>query len=140
MGKEHANTRVEQDTKAAIERYADDRDLNQSEATRRLIRSGLSTEGYGVMEAEKTNAPTAVESTLSSVTVWTGLITVAALFAQLANIVLGYPADAVPWQIAALAGPTFGLSYLALRAEREIGSNRFTTALRSGLGFEGAAA
>lgn len=41
-------TRVDPDTKEILERYADDREINQSQAVRRMVRTQLDAEGYGV--------------------------------------------------------------------------------------------
>lgn len=41
-------SRVEHATKEAVEDYAENNDLSQSEAVRRLIQSGLAQEGYNV--------------------------------------------------------------------------------------------
>lgn len=52
MAKERANTRVDPDTKRAVEKYQEENDLGQSEALRRLIRSGLAAEGHPVTAAD----------------------------------------------------------------------------------------
>jgi len=41
-------TRVEPDTKDILERYAEDHDINQSKALRRMVHRQLDAEGYGV--------------------------------------------------------------------------------------------
>jgi len=48
MGKEPLTTRLDADTKQEVENYAEDRDIGQTEAARRLIRSGLAAEGHPV--------------------------------------------------------------------------------------------
>jgi hypothetical protein len=52
MGKSRIQTRVEPDTEHQIDKYAEDRDIGESEAIRRLIRSGLAAEGYPVTFAD----------------------------------------------------------------------------------------
>lgn len=52
MGKVHTNTRVDPDTKEQILEYADDLDVTESEAVRRLIRVGLAREGRPVTSAD----------------------------------------------------------------------------------------
>jgi hypothetical protein len=46
MARERVQTRCDADTVESIEQYADDRDISQSEAVRRLLRLGLDAEGY----------------------------------------------------------------------------------------------
>ena len=46
MVREKVQTRCDADTVDSIEQYADDRDISQSEAVRRLLRLGLDAEGY----------------------------------------------------------------------------------------------
>ena len=53
MAKERTQTRVEQDTQEAITNYAEEVDCGESEAMRRLIRSGLAVEGHGVTRVER---------------------------------------------------------------------------------------
>jgi len=52
MGKQRVQTRVEPDTKNRIDEYAEDRDIGDAEALRRLIRSGLANEGHPVTAAD----------------------------------------------------------------------------------------
>jgi hypothetical protein len=52
MGKTRVQTRVEPDTKSQIDDYAEDRDIGDAEALRRLIRSGLAAEGHAVTTAD----------------------------------------------------------------------------------------
>lgn len=44
--KPRLQTRAENDTAAAVEAYADDHDIGESEAVRRLIRAGLIEQGH----------------------------------------------------------------------------------------------
>lgn len=44
--KPRLQTRAENDTAEAVESYADDHDIGESEAVRRLIRAGLIEQGY----------------------------------------------------------------------------------------------
>lgn len=46
MARERVQTRCDADTVDSIEQYADDREISQSEAVRRLLRLGLDAEGY----------------------------------------------------------------------------------------------
>jgi hypothetical protein len=48
MGKERVQTRADPDVKTRIEEYADDREIGQAEAVRRLIDEGLDAKGYPV--------------------------------------------------------------------------------------------
>lgn len=52
MGKTRVQTRVEPDTQQQINEYAEERDIGDAEAVRRLIRSGLANEGYPVTAAD----------------------------------------------------------------------------------------
>ena len=46
MGRERLQTRDDPDTIEQVEQYAADKDISQSEAIRRLIRTGLVEAGY----------------------------------------------------------------------------------------------
>ena len=46
MGRTKVQTRADDDTTQALAEYADEKDITQSEAVRRLIRDGLLTRGY----------------------------------------------------------------------------------------------
>jgi len=70
---------------------------------------------------------TPVEQTLTNLTVYSGFASIAALLGQL-------PDGLLPWPVALGGVLAFAISYLALRAERNIRSNRFGTAVRTGLG------
>jgi hypothetical protein len=48
MAKEPLTTRLDADVKREVEDYADDHDIGQTEASRRLIRAGLAAEGRSV--------------------------------------------------------------------------------------------
>ena len=52
MGRKRLQTRADADTADAVEDYADDHDLTQSEAVRRMIRSGLTQHGYEIATAD----------------------------------------------------------------------------------------
>jgi len=52
MGKERLSLRVDPETKDAISEYADERDVSKSEAGRRMIRAGLSQNGYNIAAAD----------------------------------------------------------------------------------------
>jgi hypothetical protein len=52
MGKERLSLRVDPETKGAINEYAEERDVSKSEAGRRMIRAGLSQNGYQIAEAD----------------------------------------------------------------------------------------
>jgi hypothetical protein len=52
--KPRLQTRAENDTANAVEAYADDHDIGESEAVRRLIRAGLIENGY----ADEIDVPT----------------------------------------------------------------------------------
>lgn len=58
-------TRVERDTKDAIDTYTDDHDdLSQSEAVRHLIRAGLAQKGYPVAAADGGRVRSVEDTTL----------------------------------------------------------------------------
>lgn len=57
MGKSRVQTRVEPDTKHQIDEYAEDRDIGDAEALRRLIRAGLAAEGHPVTAADGGTKP-----------------------------------------------------------------------------------
>lgn len=46
MARERIQTRDDGDVKAAVEQYADDADVSEAEAVRRLVRAGLAVKGY----------------------------------------------------------------------------------------------
>jgi len=61
MAKEPITTRLDTDTKTEVDNYADDHDIGQTEATRRLIRAGLAAEGHPVATADGGAEPGMVE-------------------------------------------------------------------------------
>jgi hypothetical protein len=48
MAKQTLSTRLEPDTKSTVEEYADEREISQTVAARRLIRAGLDEKGYQI--------------------------------------------------------------------------------------------
>lgn len=48
MAKEPLTTRLDADTKREVENYAEEHEIGQTEASRRLIRAGLAAEGHPV--------------------------------------------------------------------------------------------
>jgi len=52
MAKEPLTTRLDADTKQEVENYADEHEIGQTEASRRLIRAGLAAEGHPVATAD----------------------------------------------------------------------------------------
>jgi hypothetical protein len=46
MARERIQTRDDRDVKEAVEQMADEKDITEAEAVRRLIRTGLTVEGY----------------------------------------------------------------------------------------------
>jgi hypothetical protein len=52
MGKERLPLRVDPETKDALGEYADERDVSNSEAGRRMLRAGLSQNGYEIATAD----------------------------------------------------------------------------------------
>ena len=52
MGKERLPLRVDPETKDALSEYADERDVSNSEAGRRMLRAGLSQNGYNIAAAD----------------------------------------------------------------------------------------
>ncbi len=46
MARERIQTRDDPDVKEAVEEYAEEKDITEAEAVRRLIRTGLTVEGY----------------------------------------------------------------------------------------------
>lgn len=52
MGKERLPLRVDPETKDALSEYADERDVSNSEAGRRMLRAGLSQNGYQITTAD----------------------------------------------------------------------------------------
>jgi hypothetical protein len=57
MGKSRVQTRVEPDTQEQIQAYQDEKDIGQAEALRRLIKTGLATEGHPVDESDSGGTP-----------------------------------------------------------------------------------
>ena len=51
MARERVQTRADADTLDQLEQYAADKEISQSEAVRRLIRTGLVAKGYRDAEA-----------------------------------------------------------------------------------------
>jgi hypothetical protein len=86
MGKSRVQTRVEPDTKSQIDEYAEDRDIGDAEALRRLIRSGLANEGYPVTATDGGTKPL-LEQLASTRAVGSGLIS---LFGSAALWILSY--------------------------------------------------
>ena len=52
MGKERLPLRVDPETKDALTEYAEERDVSNSEAGRRMLRAGLSQNGYNIAAAD----------------------------------------------------------------------------------------
>ena len=52
MGRKKVQTRADPDTVEALTDYADDHELSQSEAVRRMIRAGLSANDYEIAAAD----------------------------------------------------------------------------------------
>jgi len=46
MARERIQTRADADTLSQVEQYAEDREISESEAVRRLVRTGLIEKGY----------------------------------------------------------------------------------------------
>jgi hypothetical protein len=76
MGKDPLTTRLDADTKQVVENYAEDRDIGQTEAARRLIRSGLAAEGYSAADG---GSPLERLGSLKTVLFSTGLSVLAML-------------------------------------------------------------
>jgi hypothetical protein len=53
MARERVQTRCDPDTIDGIEQYADEQNLSQSEAVRRLIRTSLHRKGYEIEDYEE---------------------------------------------------------------------------------------
>ena len=51
MARERIQTRADADTLNQVEQYAEDREISESEAVRRLVRAGLIEKGYRDAEA-----------------------------------------------------------------------------------------
>jgi hypothetical protein len=64
MAKEPLTTRLDADTKRQVENYADEHDIGQTEAARRLIRAGLAEEGYPVAAADGRGPTTRTKETV----------------------------------------------------------------------------
>lgn len=113
MGKEPLTTRLDADTKQEVENYAEDRDIGQTEAARRLIRSGLANEGYPVTA---TDGGSPLERLAGPKTVLLGagllLLATAALGGALATS-FTLPLAAVGTVIAILGGLTLWTAVLA---------------------------
>ncbi|OYR65173.1 hypothetical protein [Halorubrum ezzemoulense] len=53
MARERIQTRADADTHEQVEQYAEDRDISNSEAVRRLVRTGLVEKGYRESEIDR---------------------------------------------------------------------------------------
>jgi len=73
MAKEPITTRLDADTKQQVENYADEHDIGQTEAARRLIRAGLAEEGYPVAATDG-GAKTLLERIAAPSTVMLGSV------------------------------------------------------------------
>jgi CheY-like chemotaxis protein len=123
MGKEPLTTRLDADTKQEVENYADERDIGQTEAARRLIRSGLAAEGHAVTTADGgPEAKTLLERLASPLTVIiggallafaTGLMTAAGLLASNGTLTAAVVALGLSTVIMALATGTVVTAALA---------------------------
>ncbi|WP_340102280.1 hypothetical protein [Salinibaculum salinum] len=126
MGKEPLTTRLDADTKQEVENYAEDRDIGQTEATRRLIRSGLAAEGHAVTTADGgPETKTLLERLASPLTVGIGaallafalgLMTAAGLLASNGTLTAAVVALGLSTVVAALATGIIGTAALAQMA------------------------
>jgi hypothetical protein len=73
MAKEPLTTRLDADTKQQVEEYANEHDIGQTEAARRLIRAGLAEEGYPVAATDG-GAKTLLERLAAPSTVMLGSV------------------------------------------------------------------
>jgi len=74
MAKEPITTRLDTDTKTEVDNYADDHDIGQTEATRRLIRAGLAAEGHPVATADGGAEPGPLERLATQRTTTLGVL------------------------------------------------------------------
>ena len=67
MGRKRLQTRADADTADAVEDYADDHDLTQSEDVRRMIRAGLTQHGYEIATADGMGTVADIEQVRSEI-------------------------------------------------------------------------
>jgi hypothetical protein len=114
MAKEPITTRLDSDTKTEVENYADDRDIGQTEAARRLIRAGLAAEGHPVATTDG-GEPGPLERLGSARTALTGALLLALGIFPLAGAGLAGTGTAA-LGLAGLAGVLFLLGLLTIWA------------------------
>jgi len=125
MAKEPITTRLDTDTKQEVQDYADDRDIGQTEATRRLIRAGLAAEGYPVATTDggdpgplerladrRTAATGALLLALSLIPLWTAATAATAGTTTGALLALGL--TAIPMGLGVVTIAAAALAQLAL--------------------------
>jgi hypothetical protein len=90
MGRERIQTRADSDTVEQIEKFRDEKDISQSEATRRLLRKGLQSEGLrgGGMSAEA-DAPADITTKYTARTVAVAYMVSAALGSGIGAVIVG---------------------------------------------------
>lgn len=108
MAKEPITTRLDSDTKTEVENYADDRDIGQTEASRRLIRAGLAAEGHPVTATDGGAQDSPTQDIAESVSA-TGTFTL--LVGGLAGIINVLGISLTPYDI---AGALYALGLVAL--------------------------
>jgi hypothetical protein len=74
MAKEPLTTRLDADTKREVENYADEHEIGQTEAARRLIRAGLAEEGHPVTAADGSGKHSLLETLASGRTMLAGAL------------------------------------------------------------------
>jgi len=74
MAKEPLTTRLDADTKREVEHYADEHEIGQTEAARRLIRTGLAEEGHPVAAADGSGKHNLLETLASGRTMLAGAL------------------------------------------------------------------
>jgi hypothetical protein len=104
MGTDPITTRLNTDTKQQMERYAEDREIGQTEAMRRLVRQSLAAEGYDVASSPTTNTETLLDRLSSHRIVTSGIMMLvvmalgvgqATLYLEASRETLGYLTIAV---------------------------------------------
>lgn len=68
MGKERLPLRVDPETKDALVEYADERDVSNSEAGRRMLRAGLTQNGYNIAAADGVGTVAEIEKLRNDLT------------------------------------------------------------------------
>lgn len=58
MARERIQTRDDRDVKAAVEQMAEDKEISEAEAVRRLVRTGLAVQGYDSPDVVKVGSST----------------------------------------------------------------------------------